>query len=85
MQFHQDPDWRWQRAMAIADAGGIPRRTKDDRYVKRAHKFLVRLRRNSVKAEAHLESNYPDLYHAFRLYDGQGPMRWLLEAGVHTI
>jgi hypothetical protein len=82
MQFNQDPDWRWQRAMRIADAGSAPSRTKDDRYVKRSHRFIVRLRRNSVKAEARLETEYPDLYHAFRLYDTEAPMRWLLEAGL---
>lgn len=61
----------------------MPRRVGDDRYVKRAYKFNMRLRRNDPKAELRLEHEQPDLYQAFKIYETTNtPIRWLLEAGV---
>jgi len=82
MRHDQAPDWRWLRAQEIADAHSSPRRVGDDKYVKKAYKFLMRMRRNDPKVDARLKSEYPQLYHAFRMYDNPTPMRWMLEAGV---
>lgn len=83
MKHNQSPDWRWERAQELADAGSSPRRLGDDRHVKKAYRFVMRLRRNDPKVDARLEGEYPELYHAFKIYENtHTPMRWLLEAGV---
>lgn len=68
--------------MELADAKAMPSRTRDDRYVKKAHKFITRLRKNNPRTELHLKSKHPELYNAFEIYDTAAPMRWLLEAGI---
>lgn len=83
MRHDQSPDWRWLRAQALADAGKMPRRDGDDRYVKKAYKFLMQMRRNDRKSEVRLQNHYPALFHAFRIYETTStPIRWLLEAGI---
>lgn len=82
MRHDQSPDWRWERAVALADAGSSPRRVGDDKYVKKAYKFRMRMQRNDPKIEVRLQAEYPQLFHAFRLYDNNTPMRWMLEAGI---
>jgi hypothetical protein len=71
------------RAQQLADAGSMPRRLADDKYVKKAYRFLMRLRRNDPKTEVRLESEHPELFYAFKIYETtHTPMRWLLEAGI---
>lgn len=83
MKSNQPPDWRWSRARRLADNGLTPSRARDDRFVRTAWRFLKRLRRFDIKAEEQLETDYPELYEAFRIHDdGQSGIRWVFEAGV---
>ena len=83
MKHNQQPDWRWIRARRLADNGLTPSRSRDDRHVQRAFRFVKRLRRNDIKAEERLASAYPHIYEAFKVYDDtQSGTRWIFEASV---
>jgi len=83
MRHNQQPDWRWLRARRLADNDLTPSRSRDDRQVQRAYRFIKRMRKLDIKAEERLRNDYPDIYEAFRIYDDpQSGTRWVFEASV---
>lgn len=83
MRHNQTPDWRWLRARRLADNGLTPSRSRDDKHVQRAFRFLKRMRKLDIRAEERLADDYPDLYESFKIYDDtQSGTRWLFEASV---
>ena len=83
MKHNQKPSWRWIRARRLADNDLTPRNSRDDKHVRRAFRFVKRLRRRDIKAEERLASDYPKIYEAFQIYDDtQSGVRWVFEASV---
>lgn len=83
MRHNQQPNWRWIRARRLADNDLTPSNSRDDMYVRRAFRFVKRLRHRDIKAEERLATDYPDLYEAFQIYDDtQSGTRWVFEASV---
>jgi hypothetical protein len=81
-------DWRWQRALAIADGRG-PRTTKridtpvGFMWIRRASRFLAAQRRAaSTAAEMELMTECPDIFWANRIWHDPGPRRHSLEAHI---
>jgi hypothetical protein len=67
----------------LADNDLTPSRSRDDRQVQRAYRFIKRLRKLDIKAEERLRNDYPDIYEAFKIYDDpQSGTRWVFEASV---
>ena len=83
MKHNQTPDWRWLRARRLADNNLTPSRSRDDRFVQQAWRFVKRLRKLDIRAEERLANDCPELYEAFKVYDDtQSGTRWVFEASV---
>jgi hypothetical protein len=83
MKLNQAPNWRWQRARELVDKKLSPRRTRDDRHIVRAYKYLRRFRKDNPRIEEDLATNYPRVHKAKLLYeDIYSGTRWVFEAGV---
>jgi len=67
----------------LADNNLTPSRSRDDRFVQRAFKFIKRMRAGDIKAEERLSRDYPEVFDAFKVYDDtQSGARWIFEASV---
>lgn len=79
------PDWRWQRACALADGDRISP-GRDDEYVKFAAKFRRLMGRcTSDRAKLAALDAHPTMYEAYAVYsqsDARDDTRWCLEARV---
>jgi hypothetical protein len=83
MKHNQTPDWRWIRARRLADNNLTPSRSRDDRFIQQAWRFIKRLRKLDIRAEERLANDYPKLFEAFKVYDDtQSGTRWVFEASV---
>ena len=81
--FQFSVDWRWQRAKRLNDAQVSPSRSKDDKWVLKAYKFLKKKKTNTIQAEIRLERLFPAIFIAEKLRVGDvSQFRWLIEAAV---
>jgi hypothetical protein len=82
MKLNQSPRWRWLRAKELVDKKLPPRRSRDDKFVTRAWRYLRRYRRDDPRVEEQLATEYPDLHQARLLFEDVAGSRWVFEAGV---
>jgi hypothetical protein len=83
MQLNQRPNWRWVRARELVDKRLSPRRSRDDKFVAQAYKYLQRYRKDNPRVEEQVASAYPTIHKAKELYeDIYSGTRWVHEAGV---
>ena len=83
MQMNQSPNWRWDRARDLVGKKLSPRRSRDDKFISRAYKYLRRYRTDNPRVEEQLATAYPDIHKAKLLYeDVYSGTRWIFEAGV---
>lgn len=83
MSISKQPNWRWLRAIDLVDDQGRPSR-KDGEQVVRAWRFLRRKRAANSTRMRSLETDYPDIFEADKLYEEAIKMRWHLEALICT-
>jgi hypothetical protein len=83
MKLNQAPEWRWQRARDLIEHGKAPTRTRDDRNIIRAHKYLRMWDIGDHSSVSRVRFQYPLIHCAHMLYqDSESGCRWILEAGL---
>ncbi len=83
VSFHMSVDWRWQRVEELDEAGGAPSRSRDDFWVRRAHKYQKRKALLHVHVDARLEATYPAIHLAYEIHDNLcSHFKWIIEAAV---
>ncbi len=83
VDFHMSVDWRWQRVKDLDSAKASPSRSRDDKWVQRAHKYQQRKATLSVQTEARITAAYPAIHvaHEIRM-NSYSHFRWIIEAAV---
>jgi hypothetical protein len=76
------PAWRWLRAADLWDQGREPSTPWDDAWVRKAVALYHVLQQD--KAHRERTQRMPPLHQAYRLYKGESPLRWELEARLLT-
>jgi hypothetical protein len=72
--FFREPDWRWRRALALAQSGRPATRQQDDDQTLRAARYLGAAERpQAARRERGLARSFGDLREALRLHEQGGP------------